>query len=66
MIVREPMHDLHGEITSEVDRLALLVLTPAPAFPDLQKVSSRKMADEFLLCVGGQAPKVAGLDDESH
>jgi len=66
VVVGEPVHELHGEIAVEVNRLSRLVLTPAPAFPGLQEIPSREVADEFLLRIGGKSPKVAGLDDESH
>lgn len=66
VIVRQPVHELHGEIAIEVDGFPPLLLASSSALPDLQKASAREVADELLLRIGREAPKIAGLDDESH
>jgi hypothetical protein len=63
VIVREPVHELYGEIAIEIDGFPPLLLASSSALPDLQKVAAREVADEFLLRIGRQAPKIVGLDD---
>ena len=66
MIVCQPVHELYGEIAVEVDGFPPLLLASSSALPDLQKISARELTDELLLGIGRVAPKIAGLDDESH
>ncbi len=66
VVFGEPVHELHGQVTRQIDRLAPLVGFLATAFLCFDKTVSRKVANELFLGLGRQAPEVAGFDNESH
>ncbi len=60
------MHKLPREVTVEIDGFTPFVTSSPAALLRLQEALPREMPDQLLLGFLGEAPEIAGLDDEPH